>query len=282
MTKPMTVAGLLVALGAMSCATTPSPPAGAVVPTTCSGADLDGTAWLQTAVEAEGLARQAYAVAARMLEAALADPGWTAALEQQGEFSRLPPAVILDVDETVLDNSPFEARALRRGEPFETVRWKEWVARAEARPLPGALEFCRAAAARGVAVIFVTNREADLEDATRENLRRAGFPLDTVADPLLTKGERPEWSSDKGTRRAHVAATHRVLLLVGDDLGDFVSGARSALPQRWGLAQAHRDAWGTRWIVLPNPVYGSWEWALTGGAEGEEACRRKLDALRDY
>lgn len=282
MTKPMTVAGLVLAAGAMSCATTLSPPAGAVVQTTCTGADLDGTLWLQTAVEAEGLARQAYAVAARMLEAALADPGWTAALEQQGEFSRLPPAVILDVDETVLDNSPFEARALRRGEPFETVRWKEWVARAEALPRPGAVEFCRAAAARGVAVIFVTNRDADEEEATRENLRRAGFPLDTVADPLLTKGEKPEWGSDKGTRRAYVAATHRVLLLVGDDLGDFVSGARSDLPQRRELAQAHRDAWGTRWIVLPNPVYGSWERALTGGAEDEQACRRKVDALRGY
>lgn len=282
MTKPMTVAGLVLALGAMSCATTLSPPAGDLVQATCTGADLDGTLWVQTAVEAEGVTRQAYAVAARMLEAALADPGWTAALEQQGEFSRLPPAVILDVDETVLDNSPFEARALQRGQSFDLGRWKDWVARAEALPRPGALEFCRAAAARGVAVVFVTNREADEEDATRENLRRAGFPLDTVADPVLAKGEKPEWGSDKGSRRAHVAATHRVLLLVGDDLGDFVSGARSDLPQRRELAQAHRDDWGTRWIVLPNPVYGSWERALTGGSEGEEACRRKLDALRGY
>lgn len=282
MTKVTTWACALFALGAMSCATTSSPPAGKVARTTCTGADLDGTLWLQTAVEAEALARQAYAVAGRMLEAALADPSWTAALEQVGDASHLPPAVILDVDETVLDNSPFEGRALRRGEGFEPARWKEWVARAEAPALPGAVEFCRAAAARGVAVIFVTNREADEERATRENLRRAGFPLDAVADAVLSKGERPDWSADKGSRRAFVAASHRVLLLIGDDLGDFVSGARAGLPQRQGLARAHRERWGRSWIVVPNPVYGSWERAITGGATGDEACRRKLQALRGY
>lgn len=282
MTMVPTLACALFALGAMSCATTLAPPAGGVAQTTCTGADLDGTLWLQSAVEAEGLARQAYTVAERMLEAALAEARWTAALEQVGDASHLPPAVILDVDETVLDNSYFEARALQRGEGFEAARWKEWVARAEAPALPGAVEFCRAAARRGVAVIFVTNREADEEEATRENLRRAGFPLETVADAVLTKGERPEWSADKGSRRAFVAASHRILLLIGDDLGDFVSGARAGLPQRQELAQAHRERWGRSWIVLPNPVYGSWERAITDGATGEAACRRKLAALRGW
>ncbi len=99
---------------------------------------------------------------------------------------------------------------------------------------------------------------------------------------MLSKGERPEWGSDKGSRRAYVAASHRVLLLIGDDFGDFLSGARAGLEARRELAQAHRQRWGRSWIALPNPVYGSWERAITGGAEGEEACRRKLDTLRGY
>ncbi len=152
MGKVTSVAGLLVVmLVAASCSSTaPAPKAAAAVPT-CATAGLDSTLWLQTAVEAEGLARQAYALATLRLEQALADPRWTAALEQAGEASHLPPAVILDVDETVLDNSAFEARALQRGEAFDLSRWKEWVRSEQAQPVPGALEFCRYAAERGVA-----------------------------------------------------------------------------------------------------------------------------------
>jgi acid phosphatase len=277
------VVGVLgVALVTASCtSTTPGAQVGAAAPI-CAAADLDGTLWRQTAVEAEGLALQAYALATLRLQKALADPEWTAALEQEGGVSHLPPAVILDVDETVLDTSPFEARALRWGEPFDPARWQQWVERGQAQPVPAALEFCRCAADRGVAVVFISNRGADEEEATRENLRRAGFPLDTALDSVLTRGERPEWGSDNGSRRGFVAASHRVLLLLGDDLGDFVSGTRAGLAARRELAQTHSRRWGRSWILLPNPVYGSWERAITGGAEGEDACRLTFEALKGY
>ncbi len=244
---------------------------------------LGGVLWVQTSAEYRGLALAAFARARQELDRALADRTVTAALEQKGEFGDLPPAVIADVDETLLDNSPYEADRIRVGGRYEAVSWGAWVKRARAEPIPGALAFTRYAAERGVTVFYVTNRAAALEEKTRENLAAQGFPLAEGRDTLLTSGERPEWTSDKTTRRAEVARSHRILLLVGDDLGDFVSGARSRPDERVALAERHAARWQTSWILLPNPYYGSWERALLDNERNlsdEEILRRKLACLR--
>ncbi len=222
------------------------------------------TLWVQTAIEWEGLCRQAYQQARAALDFALKkNKRHSAALEQTGSLKRKKPAVILDIDETVLDNSPGQARQVLANTGFVPKDWAAWVNEAQAKPIPGALAFCRYAASRGVAVIFVTNRDASEEAATRRNLAHWGFPLDARMDTVLTRGEKPEWnSSDKGTRRAAVAATHRIVLLVGDDLGDFLGGARTTLAERRKLTAPHAERWGRDWIALPNPGYGSWEDAL--------------------
>jgi len=171
--------------------------------------------------------------------------------------------VILDIDETVLDNSPGQARQVLANTGFVSKDWTAWVGEARAKAIPGAVEFCRDAASRGVTVFFVTNRDAEEEDATRRNLERWGLPLDARLDTVLTRGEKPEWnSSDKSSRREAVAATHRIALLVGDDLGDFLGGARTVVAERRKLTAPHAGRWGRDWIVLPNPGYGSWEDAL--------------------
>ena len=94
-----------------------------------------------------------------MLDRALADKTWTAALEQAGDFGSKPPAVILDIDETVLDNSESEERSIRAGVAYSEALWAEWCNQRKATPIPGALEFTKAAAAKGVTVFYVTNRE---------------------------------------------------------------------------------------------------------------------------
>src|SRR5690606_11199373 len=143
--------------------------------------------------------------------------------EQQGDASALPPAVIVDVDETVLDNSYYQARMIRDNTAYSEATWGPWVMEARATAIPGAREFAGYAAKKGVTIFYVTNRMSNLEEATRRNLAAEGFPLSTGVDTVLTRGERKEWSaSAKGPRRAHVASTHRILLLIGDDLGDFV------------------------------------------------------------
>lgn len=233
--------------------------------------------WMQTAAEADALRRQTFAAARAALDAALADESWTAADEQTGDFASLPPAVIVDVDETVLDNSPLEARLIRTGEPYDKKKWRSWVEERRAEPVSGALAFARYARERGVTMFYVTNRDAGEEAATRDNLERAGFPVESAPDVVLSRGENGA-VSDKSSRRAIVAATHRILLLIGDDLGDFTS-REGNVESRLQRVANHESRWGTRWFVLPNPMYGSWESALETGPSGEGSHAKKIDAL---
>lgn len=273
------------AIAAAASGAPPSVPADAPAARVPSGKDdrLGGVLWVQTSAEYRALALATYARARAELDRALADPSWTAALEQQGEVAALPPAVVADVDETLLDNSPYEADRIRAGLRYEEESWRVWVNRASAAAIPGAAEFVRYAAGRGVTVFYVTNRAALLEEKTRANLVALGFPVASDRDTVLMAGERPDWSSDKGTRRAEVARSFRILLLVGDDLGDFVSGARALPDERVALAERFAERWQTRWILLPNPYYGSWEKALSDNERGlsdDEILRRKVVRLR--
>ena len=146
--------------------------------------------------------------------------------------------------------------------------------------MPGAAEFLNHVHSEGVAVFYITNRICDAASATDHTvamLRKVHFPL--AASQLLCRQNVNE-PSTKSPRRAQVASTHRVLLLLGDDLNDFVaiptrSPAGSTLgEERLRLVQANLDKWGTRWFMLPNPVYGSWERALG------DSTKERLDALR--
>ncbi|HWR49736.1 MAG TPA: HAD family acid phosphatase [Bryobacteraceae bacterium] len=182
--------------------------------------NLNAVAWFQTSAEYAASARQTYAGATKSLKRALADKNWTAAIEQTGAFAELPPAVILDLDETVLDNSAYEVAMLRANAPFSDVTWSRWVAEARAGTVPAAVRFLTNARAAGVALFYVTNRVCKADDAsdpTVRVLRALNVPLEPGR--LMCKGE----VSDKSPRRESVARTHRILLLVGDDLGDFVS-----------------------------------------------------------
>lgn len=242
--------------------------------------------WFQTAEEHRQIRLATFRAAERALEAGLADPAWSA-VGQGPEAALLPPAVITDVDETLLDNSDFEGWMLLAGKAFNDADWSTWVEARRARALPGAAEFARFAAAHGVTVFYVTNRDEPYEPATRDNLARAGFPLRDDVDVILLRGERPEWVSDKESRRRLVAASYRVLLQLGDDLNDFVTGVdRAPVDERRAIADAHADLFGSRWFVLPNPLYGSWERALAAGqpkpADAAEALRRKLERVRGF
>ena len=254
-------------------ATPPGPPAAA---TAVTHENLNAVLWMQRALEYEATATQAYRLARLQLDAALQQPAWTAAIEQAGEIAALRPAVILDIDETVLDNSYYQARLVRDGTTFSDETWNRWCAEARATAIPGAREFTQYAASRGVTVFYITNRRASVEAATRKNLAAEGFPLADGTDTVLTRGERPEWTaSAKGPRRAHVAREFRVLLLVGDDLGYFVADASGTPDTRRAAAAPQAEWWGERWIMLPNPTYGSWERAIVGTAADPVAAKRR-------
>ena len=242
---------------------------------------LDSVLWAQTSVEHDAACEQANRQDRAMLDRALKNRKWTAAIEQRAGYERQPPAVILDIDETILDNSPEEAEKARGAD--RPGLWEEWVRQERATALPGALSFTQYVAKRGVALFYVTNRDAATKPATLSTLRHLGFPLQHGAASIYCRGEKPEWSSDKGSRRAVIAQRYRILLLVGDDLGDFLSGIRVSPEERRRIAAPYADRWGERWILLPNPMYGSWESALYGNDASlseAERLRRKHEWLR--
>jgi acid phosphatase len=247
-----------------------------------SQANLDATLWVQSSAEYGTVTRSVYRAALEDLPLLEADSTRSAALEQEAPFSTLPPAVILDVDETVLDNVPYQARLLIHGESYASDTWAEWVEERTAESVPGALEFARGAAGLGITVFYVTNRRSHLEPATRDNLAALGFPLRSDIDVVLTRGERPGWDGSKSSRRQAVAGTHRVVMIVGDDLNDFVDVDGLPVDTRGEVAERHESDWGRRWRMLPNPTYGSWERALYGfdnALSQEDRTSRKAQHL---
>lgn len=223
---------------------------------------LNAVLWMQTSAEYYALTQSAYTQATTMLSKGLADKNWTAAQEQTGDYSNLPPAIILDIDETVLDNLPFQAQLIKDNAIFTQEAWDKWTQLAAAQPLPGAKAFLDYADSQGVTIFYVTNREASQEQDTRKNLLLQKLPLRDDIDVVLTKNENRWSSSDKSARRTFVSKDFRIIALIGDDFGDFVSGAKSSPETRVELAKNSTAAWGSKWFLIPNPVYGSWEAAL--------------------
>ncbi len=279
---------LAIAACAAGCATQPPTAASAPpVPGRCGGEPIfaagadRATLWVRNSSEFRAASETIYRAALEALAAGLADPTWTAEPSQAGASLALPPAVVMDVDETVLDNAEPQAEMLLKGLCFEEFpkAWDDWLAKRSAPAVPGASEFIRAArlmsdsSGRQVRIFFITNRECAPRDGnpaacpqhddTRANLESLGFGSPTLADDLMLRGERPEWDGEKLARRAQIANGYRIVLNVGDDLADFLPGVRRASVAERDAARCARAAWwGRQWFLLPNPMYGSWLVAL--------------------
>lgn len=231
-----------------------------------------GLLWVKHAAEYEALTRQVYQAAGMALPELLADQSWSA-LPGQEDAEGLRPAIIFDVDETVVSNVDFQLTFER---PFEERKLLAWSSAGPSAPLAGFAEFAAAARAAGVELFFVTNRRCEVldgsddpcpqETTTIDDVIEAG--IDTDAEHVMLAFERNDWTKEKVTRREHVAATHRVIMLFGDDLGDFIPCVRAkpSAPCTEAATQASRrlavarfsDRWGNGWYVLPNPMHGSW------------------------
>lgn len=242
------------------------------------------TAWVQNSAEYKALAIQVYKSARRMLPLPLQDSFWTASLEQEdSDFSSLPPAIILDVDETVLDNSPFQARMIMQQSTFNIEAWNKWCNEANADAIPGAAEFTSYAADQGVTIFFITNRDHEVEEATRNNLIDKGFPISDTLDNIMSNGEQPDWNSSKIERRKMVEQYYRVIMIFGDDLNDFLPAKNISQDERDRIIEDNSNYFGRRWFMLPNPVYGSWDQAMYGfdgdlsDDEREEILLQKLN-----
>jgi 5'-nucleotidase (lipoprotein e(P4) family) len=282
---------LLAGCASSSMATAPTPAPTTVVAAEEPPADdsLNATVWFQTSVERDLVYTAIYRAAGQRLDAALRDKHWDAlpTEERTNDVTRLPPAIIVDIDETILDNSPSSVRQIRERHGFSQEAWDEWVNQHAAKPLPGAVGFLTAAAKKGVTVFYISNRDAHLAEATLANLRTAGFPvrddgqflgLGTVVDGCEQHG------SEKACRRQLVARKYRVLMQFGDQVSDFVQIVGNTRSGRRAAITPYLSWIGERWWALPNPLYGSWEPALFDNQWRQpEAARRaaKEAALDD-
>jgi 5'-nucleotidase (lipoprotein e(P4) family) len=237
--------------------------------------NLNSVLWMQKALEYRYSAEQAYAVATAKLQSAR--NAGTASVEQEklGKFAKLPVAIIMDLDETALDNSAYQGWQLKQGKPFDQDSWLQWASLKQAKAIPGSVAFAKAAARLGFKIFYVTNRECPagsdpsspcpIKKATMENMASLGFPSATDPSAFLLKNEKPEWTSDKTTRRSFIAKTHRIVMLLGDDLNDFLPQAEAEMLRKdttSPAANTYAKKFSERWFVLSNPIYGSWERTL--------------------
>jgi 5'-nucleotidase (lipoprotein e(P4) family) len=239
---------------------------------------VNATVWVQSSAEFRAASNQTFAAARRALDEALADRSRVGATEETNADPNQPPAIVSDLDDTLLDNTPFEARVIQAGKTYDVGMWKKWTAEGAAPAMPGSPDFLKYAQSRGVTVFYVTNRDEDERPGTRANLERLGFPVDPKVETLLMRQDPKQ--SDKGPRRQQIADRYRLLLLLGDDLNDFASTREATWADRDALVRRMESWWGTRWFMIPNPMYGSWERAAIGpGGTDCEKLERKVKAL---
>ncbi len=224
--------------------------------------------WQQYSGEYRALAFQAYNFAKLSLKEAL----WEQA-------NKKPNCVIVDADETILDNSAFQGHEIKKGVSYVQKDWTEWTSLAQADTVPGALAFLKFAASKNVETFYVTNREQADYEGTLKNLQKFGFPYADEAH-LLVKTS----TSDKEPRRQKVLEKYNVLLLCGDNLSDFSNIFYREGKDTKEQVNAMQNLFGTKFIVLPNPMYGDWEKLLYKGdklSEGDKA-KQRLDKLKTY
>lgn len=161
----------------------------------------------------------------------------------------------MDLDETVLDNSPYQGYASIHNKPFPEG-WHEWVQAAKAKPVYGAKEFLKYADKKGVDIYYISDRdkEKDLK-ATQKNLKQQGIPQ-AKKSHILLKGKDDK---SKESRRQMVQKDHKLVMLFGDNLLDFTDPKEATAESREALIEKHKDDFGKKYIIFPNPMYGSWE-----------------------
>lgn len=212
------------------------------------------TLWVQKSAEYRALCYQAFNIAREKIK------------NVKGTNKK---AIIVDIDETVLDNSPYEAYLIGLDKDYP-VDWDNWINQAEAKAIPGALEFLKEASAKGIEIFYVTNRKQNKEEAlndlkyksTLDNLVKLKFPDADTKHLLLRQKfrESKDYSdSDKQRRRDEIMKEYEVLLLIGDNMGDF---AQNYYKQSYNIrndeVDKDKDKFGNKYIVLPNPMYGDW------------------------
>lgn len=169
-----------------------------------------------------------------------------------------PPAIVLDLDETVLDNSAYQADLIFNQINYNPENWKEWSDLECAAALPGSIDFIEFAKKTGVEIFYISNRRTNEIESTFSNMQNLGYPEIPIENFIFRDAE-----SGKTARRSIVRENYEIILLLGDNLNDF-SGVFEDRTENNGFDAVDQniDKFGTKYIVFPNPMYGSWERVL--------------------
>ena len=226
--------------------------------------------YMQKAAEYRAMAYQAYNIARWRLDADFEKKN----LKTLPKVERKKPrAVMVDIDETVLDNSPANALLVKNRRPFNTTDWYAWGEMRKAKPIPGAVEFLNYANSRGVRIFFVSNRDEVQKQATIDNLKNVGFANVSAENVLLRNKD-----SSKEPRRQQILAKYRIVFSMGDNLDDHsVMFENRSVADRFAEVEKAKDLFGKKYILLPNAMYGTWENILydKGMTDAQKAQRRE-------
>jgi len=223
----------------------------------------------QTAAEYRALCYQAFNVAKYQLDQSTKIMG----LQKQ-------QAIVLDIDETVLDNSPHEAKCILNN-TFYPAYWEEWMNTSDAKAVPGVLDFLKYAESKKIEIYYITNRKEKYREQTLKNLKALGFPNAENKYLMLKTDE-----SSKKTRRDIVSKTNKIVLLIGDNLNDFSEVfEKKSIVDRFKVTDEMKTEFGKHFIVLPNAMYGEWEGALYNYDYSQTSSQKndlRLKNLKDF
>lgn len=229
--------------------------------------NTNGVFWYQTSVEAKALYLQGYKLATKNLTELLKKP------------HTKPYAIVLDLDETVMDNSPYQVQNIRDGVGFSPKTWDEWVYKEDAKVVPGAAEFLQFADKNKVQIYYVSNRSKNHYDATIRNLKKYGVPIQSKEHLLF---------DDKGSkvqRMAEVAKHGEIVMLFGDNFTDFGELSKKSLDVRNKQLEELKDKFGDKFIIFPNPMYGSFDRALfkqVNAKTAKDKMNAKQSVMKGY
>ncbi|MGC4103994.1 5'-nucleotidase, lipoprotein e(P4) family [Ferruginibacter sp.] len=231
---------------------------------------LNAVLWQQRSGEYKALCYQAFALAKIKLMEKIA-------LHKKDGMQL---AIVTDIDESILDNSPQQAADILHNRTYTEANWKDWTSKADAAALPGAVAFFQYADKMGIQCFYVSNRRPEERAATIKNLIQEGFPqADTVH--VMMKDS----TSDKEYRRLAIKEKYNIALLLGDNLNDFDKMFyQQPSFTRCDLVRDNNELFGDIFILLPNPMYGDWESAIWSGKKvtPAEADKLKHEALYEY
>ncbi len=231
--------------------------------------NMMATNWYQTSGEARALYLQGYNIATQRLKEYLKTP------------HTKPYSIVLDLDETVLDNSPYQAENIILGRGYDSKSWDEWVNMKKAKAVPGAKEFLQFADKNGIKIYYISDRTESQLEATIENLRAEGIPVQ-ANDSVLLKNKDDK--SGKVNRREYVKNHTQLIMLFGDNLSDFDLFSSKSIDERNAKVEELSKEFGDRFIIFPNPLYGAFETAIYGGKfpQAKEKLEIKESILKGY